>query len=59
MNMQKAIVLDRLARIMKYAVLTIGAFMVFFPFLWIPENRRRIHCHSADSLPRRAPVEQL
>lgn len=35
MNMQKAIVLDRLARIMKYAVLTIGAFMVFFPFLWM------------------------
>ena len=35
MNMQKAIVLDRLARIMKYVVLTIGAFMVFFPFLWM------------------------
>ena len=33
--MQKAIVLDRLARIMKYVVLTIGAFMVFFPFLWM------------------------
>lgn len=35
MNTQKAIVLDRLARIMKYVVLTIGAFMVFFPFLWM------------------------
>lgn len=34
-NMQRAIALDRLARIMKYAVLTIGAFTVFFPFLWM------------------------
>ena len=35
MNVKKAIALDRLARIMKYVVLTIGAFMVFFPFLWM------------------------
>ncbi len=31
----RAIALDRLARAMKYVVLTIGAFTVFFPFLWM------------------------
>lgn len=34
-DINRAIALDRLARVMKYVVLIIGAFMVFFPFLWM------------------------
>lgn len=34
-DMNRAIALDRLARVMKYVVLTVGAFTVFFPFLWM------------------------
>lgn len=34
-DIQRAVAMDRLARGMKYVVLLIGAFAVFFPFLWM------------------------